>query len=281
MAPKSILKNTLPSQSASKSRADRNLDLALHHARLIQHRKDMEALILSSTETLLDFPSSSTVDPADPSSTDESRALAHLQPFCPSDLDSLIEERNIDHRCGYMLCPRQNRKEGTSAKYRILRGSKNLGEEMKIVAKAELERWCSDECGKRALYLRVQLNDTPAWERAGGLTGVPTLKILKSSNEDPVSVTRDTGTNVDVVTQQLKQLALERGDMDETILASLLKATILESHTGELNTPRVTMTTENADRSHCSVEGYTPRLREGQLQKGRVADERDDVMDTI
>jgi hypothetical protein len=28
--------------------------------------------------------------------------------------------------------------------------------------------WCSDDCAKRALYVKVQLNEEPAWMRQGG-----------------------------------------------------------------------------------------------------------------
>lgn len=42
-----------------------------------------------------------------------------------------------------------------------------------IVETRELERWCSTECTRRALWIKVQLNETAAWERVG----LPELKI--------------------------------------------------------------------------------------------------------
>ena len=276
MPPKSILKNA--SQPPSKSHADRNLELALHHARLIQQRKDIEALILTATETLLDFPSSSTTDPAEPSGEDESRALILLQPFQLSDFDSLIEERNIDGKCGYVLCPRPHRKEGTNAKYRILRGNKGLAQDMKIVERVELEKWCSDECGKRALYLRVQLSDTPAWERTSDIEGKSTLKILKG--DSPLDE-HDRGTNVDIVTRQLKQLAMERGVVDENVLSSLLKATVIESHQAPQSPSQTPVLDHDVGQGHGSIEGYVARLNGSRLRTANLAEDGNDVMDTI
>lgn len=36
---------------------------------------------------------------------------------------------------------------------------------MKVVPKEQIEKWCSDECAERAMYIRVQLVEQPAWER--------------------------------------------------------------------------------------------------------------------
>ena len=274
MPPKSILKTT--SQPTSKSQADRNLELALRHARLIQQRKDIEALILIATEMLLDFPSSPATNPAAPSEEDESRALKLLQPFQPSDFDSLIEERNIDNKCGYVLCPRPHRKEGTNAKYRILRGNTGSARDMKIVERVELEKWCSDECGRRALYLRVQLSDTPAWERAGDEGSESALKILKDNS--PLEAD-DRGANVDIVTRQLKQLAMERGVVDENVLSSLLKATVIESHQIPQPSTQAPEVGNLMGQGDGLIEGYNSRLNGSRLRT--AGDTGNDIMNTI
>ncbi|EEP76757.1 predicted protein [Uncinocarpus reesii 1704] len=150
----------------------RHLAIALHHARNIQARKDTEAAILSRIEHLMTLPAASDANPASPSEEDASTFKTALVPFQPSDYDNLILERNIDGRCGYTLCPRDHRREDTKAKFRIIWGPKGSGpggrgKEMKVVPKEQLEKWCSDECAERALYVRVQLSEEPAWERVG------------------------------------------------------------------------------------------------------------------
>ncbi|EFW13735.1 hypothetical protein D8B26_003734 [Coccidioides posadasii str. Silveira] len=148
----------------------RHLAIALHHARHIQARKDTEAAILSYIELLMTLPSDPDADPASPSEEDVSTFKSALVPFQPSDYDNLILERNIDGRCGYTLCPKDHRKEDPKAKFRIVWGPKGSGpggrgKEMKVVPKEQLEKWCSDKCAERALYVRVQLSEEPAWER--------------------------------------------------------------------------------------------------------------------
>ncbi len=74
--PHSILKKTnfsditTPAPPAARSREDRDRETALHHAQLLQQRKDVEALVLASIEALLDVPSSLDADPAHPHPSD-------------------------------------------------------------------------------------------------------------------------------------------------------------------------------------------------------------------
>lgn len=43
---------------------------------------------------------------------------------------------------------------------------------MRFVERTKLERFCSDMCARRGLWLRVQLNDEPSWLRGDVLEGV-------------------------------------------------------------------------------------------------------------
>ncbi|KAI9799353.1 MAG: hypothetical protein M1833_004052 [Piccolia ochrophora] len=169
--PKSILKPPPPT-SPPTSKEAHNRAIALHHARLIQARKDAESLVLNTTITLLEFPTAS------PSDLPTLKRL--LAPFTPSDWDSLIEERNIAARCGYPLCPRPNKHEDTTARYRIL-GKTGNGDALNVVPTATLERWCSDECARKAAYVRVQLSEDPAWQRPTGWE--PRLQLLEEEDE--------------------------------------------------------------------------------------------------
>ena len=166
---------TTISQQPSSSSDPRHLAIALHHAHRIQSQKDTEALILDRILDLITLPSSPTADPANPSAADAHALKSALIPFQPSDYDNLIQERNIEGHCGYPLCPRPHRSEtassnGANGSYRITWGAKGSGpggrgRSMNIVPRESLEKWCSDECGERALYIRVQLAAEPVWER--------------------------------------------------------------------------------------------------------------------
>ncbi|KAA6414662.1 MAG: DUF408 domain-containing [Lasallia pustulata] len=219
---KSILKrstNSAASHSppAAISQEDRHRATALHHARLIQQRKDVEQLILTSTETLLDLPSNPTSDPAHPSPADAAQVRQLLKPFQPSDYDSLIEERNIDGKCGYVLCSRPHTREDTNAKFRIIQGKGKGPDTLKVVKREKLEQWCSEECAKRALYVRVQLSEVPAWTRAASVGGDVELRGEKHGTVE------DTATLVEGIqrlgldgnqglSEAMQGLALERGE---------------------------------------------------------------------
>lgn len=219
--PKSILKKLTHKKSPAFAtpppdplphptlREARNRELALEHAQLIQQRKDVEASILATTEALLDFPPDLNADPAHPTQAESSRLKELLRSFQPTDYDSLIEERNIDGKCGYTLCPRPHRVEEIEARYRILRGSGEGAMGMKVVKREELERWCSEECGKRALYIRVQLSEVPAWERTG--RSCENIQLY-GDTDVPIMATTERDEALVAVISDLKKLAIERGE---------------------------------------------------------------------
>ena len=266
--PKSILKKTSSYSSNISvpvvSREERNRSLALHHANLIQRQKEAELSILEAIETLVDFPSNATTDPLHPAAKDVTELKQLIQAFQPSDLDSIIEERNIDGKCGYMLCPRPNKVERTNARYRILHGK---GEEMRVVRREEMEKWCSDSCAKHALYLRVQLSDTPAWERSGAnhsldLYGEQNGQALRGADE------------VEKLSSGLRRLAIERGDNGVNSVVSKVDDLEVRENSGSgQTTPRAP---QQDGRQYNAIDGYVPRLG-----KRDNYDEMDDIMDTI
>ncbi|KAI1004530.1 hypothetical protein K3495_g3681 [Podosphaera aphanis] len=160
--PKSILKKS--THSVAASRADRNREIAVYHANIIQQRKNFELEILFSTETLIDYPlAPSPYDASNPSPVDSGNFKKLIQAFQPSDYDALILERNINDRCGYALCPNTRKKECTGT-YRLI-GTNGKAKDFRIVESKNRDKWCSDICAKRALYIRVQLSEIPIWER--------------------------------------------------------------------------------------------------------------------
>ena len=196
-------------RSAEEARA-----IAVHHAQVLENRKQLELSILASIEHLLEYPPTSSMMTAAAGGgagagagagqqlsgdvvSEFKRQLAH---FRPADLDDLVEERNIVRKCGYPLCARSNTLQQpitttttTAApapappKYRVLfRGS--AGSPIVVEAR-RLERFCSDDCARRALWIRVQLSDQPAWLRPSGAE--PSITLLEEEkNRAPCSASR-------------------------------------------------------------------------------------------
>lgn len=139
--------------------------VAIQHARILQDRKDTEAQILDNVITLLDFPRDRTRPASDPDPSD-ARAFASLvRIFQPGDYDDLAVERNLDgDKCGYALCPNRRRRYPGAGTYKMVNKGRR---DFDIVETRELEKWCGSECTRRALWVKVQLNETAAWERVG------------------------------------------------------------------------------------------------------------------
>lgn len=166
MPPKSILKKTNAPVNGPNGKPvnQRHLDVALHHANILEQRKAVEAQVLDSIMTLMEFPSSPDADAKRPSAADARLFEEAITAFQPADYDALIEERNIADKCGYALCPKPKAKARSTAKKQFVDTDKGV----EIVDRKVLEVWCSDDCAKRALYVKVQLNEEPAWLRSGG-----------------------------------------------------------------------------------------------------------------
>lgn len=214
--PKGILKpasapGTLAADQAAAARAR---EIATAHARIIHHRRDMEDEITDSLVELARYPleRGDGLSAASPAPSDAAAFRRGVRLFQPSDYDDLIEERNANGLCGYTLCaePRMRVRGG---EWKIM-GSH-------ILPKKEVERWCSTACARRAMYVKVQLNETAAWERAG----IESIEIdlyeepekNKTAGDDPQTrLAKDLSTLQ--VEQQRKaakdaqELALERGD---------------------------------------------------------------------
>ena len=287
--PRSILKSLLstigPSPPAARSRDDRNRETAIYHAQLIQQQKEVEALILTSTEKLLDLPSFSSADPAHPCYTDSELVKSSLHLFQPSDYDSLIEERNINKQCGYVLCPRPNRLQDTQAKYRILYGRGRGPDALKIVERQTLEQWCSDDCGKRALYIKVQLNEEPAWTRSHTIDGTILLledKLNHQSGEDGNASQQEHMKSQDLDREEdlaahMRTLAIERGD--NTASSKILRLAELDIREktiteDEAFVPAPPTTDEVTADSQGHIEGYRPQFS-GMKSQEESSDEED------
>lgn len=249
--------------------------IAIHHARLLQDRKDIEARIFDNILVLLDYPLHPSHPASSPHQEDISGFVSLVRIFQPSDYDDLIVERNLsDNRCGYALCPNQRRKLKGAGKFKLVNQGKK---DFDIVETSELEKWCSTECTRRALYVKVQLNETAAWERVGlPEIGIDLYPEKDKQVDTPTHKTDDKQTKAEpepdklvqgVANLQLEQnvkvagnataLALERGDDTRTQptrtaeIAIREKAVITVAQAPSLGASSV---------SSNSIEGYRARF---------------------
>ncbi|KAH6677920.1 DUF408 domain-containing protein [Plectosphaerella plurivora] len=248
---KGILKNAAHGEAPSKRRPDAR-EVAIQHARILQQRKDLELQILSSIEVLSFFPQvrSPEYTSSNPAQADAAGFKAHVRLFQPGDYEDLIEERNANNLCGYTLCPNPKPKPSPGGAWKLV----NVGRpDFQIVDKKELERWCSAACKKRALYVKVQLNETAAWERIG----IPDIGIEMYEETKPPAPDSSQKQPSEVKTaEDAAALALERGDVGATS-SRMMNLTIREK---VVQRPAEFPQGGDSDDedSAMAIEGYTP-----------------------
>lgn len=265
--PKSILKKTSSHNSSPldsslppntnlkirpKSDAERKrLETAIQHAHLIQEQKAILAKNLDYIEELSDYPASSSA-----TVSETTAFLEYMLSFQPSDYDALIEERHVNGRCGYTLCANAPRKAVAKAPWQKGKG---------------VENWCSDDCAKKALYVKAQLSETPAWERRagdrnplvlyGGTAAAKTPSPAGTQIQLPVRTKAKTAADE-------RNLAYERGEIDKVADAKMdkvLKAEVQENSIMSSVTPPTQTRFADSD-VHDLIEGYQPRgVQQGNL----------------
>lgn len=231
--PKSILKKKSPQVPLPASlpvpktdEEKRRLQVAIHHAQLIQDQKAIQQQNLDAIEELSDIPVGSEI-----TAQETKRFTSLVIQFQPSDYDALIEERVVNGRCGYALCPNHARKLDPKMSWARPKGSQN---------------WCSNECAKKALYVKAQLDETPAWERREGLSTIALRPDASSDESRQSSKTKSASTDA-------SNLALERGDKITSTRGSLVTDEIVEKETKPLKAP---MSVRFDDFAHQEIEGY-------------------------
>lgn len=268
--PKSILKKTsYPATSttaiATPSREERDRETALYHAQILQGRKEIELDILSAIEELLDYPLAGPSHDSSNPSPEDTKGFKHLlKPFQPSDYDDLVLERNINDSCGYALCAKPRKKESLGGKYRII-GTRGRAKDFKVVDRGELERWCSEICARRALYIRVQLSESPAWERdvAESFVNIDLLDEPKSLDVvDALEMMEITDQEIQGSKQDREDLALERGDQTFASRNRLVDVKIMEKDIERMaEAPSLEEDLSGKMKTmHLTLEGHTPRF---------------------
>ncbi|KAI1189962.1 Rtr1/RPAP2 family-domain-containing protein [Nemania serpens] len=261
--PKSILKNnqqTPPAASTKQQHSSDPREVAIKHARIIHSRREVEDQIADSMIELSKFPTirEPPYNASNPAPTDAESFKDRVRLYQPGDYDDLIEERNANELCGYTLCPNPRSRVSSGGAFKLV----NYGrKDFNIVPRRELEKWCSRICAKRAMYVKVQLNETAAWERAG----IASIQIeLYEEDHTPVDSDATTRLAKDVETmkieaqnkaaQNAKDLAIERGESTtkKKTPQHSIKLTIREKPIKAPAAPSPSID----DQSHLITEGY-------------------------
>lgn len=225
-------------QKAKADRDRRNLGIALFHANKIQAQKDVEATILTNIETLLEYPSQTPF-----TSAEASAFVLLLAPFQPSDFDSLVEERTLDGKCGYALCSNVPRSKsmGSNAAWR-LRGH-------------GAQDYCSNECLRKALHVKMQLSEVPAWDRELGRD--PDIVLPETDRPPTTHATSESRQRWHQSSVNDDELASERGEKARGFRPTQVMAdTIVEKKT---TSPKPSEPVSPALATpHDSIEGYIP-----------------------
>ncbi|KAJ5273052.1 hypothetical protein N7478_008177 [Penicillium angulare] len=286
-----------------------HLGIALQHAHQIQAQKDAEGMILDRTVELLALPADSSADPAAPSTEDVQIFKSALTAFRPTDYDNYITERNYENLCGYGLCPRENRKAVANAKgqgqtFHFKYGAKGSGpggrgRSMDIISREKLEKWCSDECAERALFIRVQLAEEPVWERRADDMSVLNILLLEEArarreNQPRAQQSQGESSSAAAVAagikdlkiqdpQRSRDLAMERGDNAPAIRDGRVEVTIKEKEYGpessaSASAPRL----RPEDAMGGSIEGYVPQgQRDKRSAEDQHPEDEGDLLDQI
>ncbi|OOQ85363.1 DUF408 domain protein [Penicillium brasilianum] len=271
-----------------------HLGVALQHAHQIQAQKDAENMILDQIIELLSLPSSPTADPAAPSAADADAFKSALRIFGTGDYDSLIMERNNEGLCGYGLCPREFRNQrGKNQMFQFKWGAKGSGpggrgRSMDIVPREKLEKWCSDECAERALFIRVQLTEQPVWERRGGEGRSTGIELLEEARAIRPKRRTEGSTSAAAVAADLnklniqdperaQELAMERGDTSLPFRGGRVDVQIKEKE--QSSTPSASAPQwRPEDAKGGSIEGYVPQDRR---DKDAMDLDQGDLLDQI
>jgi len=253
----------------------RHVQVALHHANILEERKRIEADVLDAIIMLLDFPSAPHGDAKRPSASDAQRFAAAVSTFQPADYDALIEERNLCDKCGYALCRNPKKKARSTARKQFVDTERGV----EIVDRKVLEVWCSDDCAKRALYVKVQLKEEPAWLRQGGLGGPIELMVDNAEEHATALPRRPTPDAPDehAVPRQkedelaaawaaqeeaLADLALERGEQPgqpAKATTALVKGDIVERDSSNAPPRPPRLLAHGTAETTMAIEGHIPR----------------------
>jgi len=267
--PKSILKKPrfselsfseprLPQPRRPRSQDPEKLrEIAIQHATIIQHRKELEAVVLDSIVALSEFPlvRTATQTAERPAKSDVALFKSYVRLFQPSDYDDLIIERKSNGLCGYALCPKPSPRLGSGGRWKLV----NVGRsDFDIQSREELEKWCSQDCKRRALWIRIQLEETTAWERENNADII--INLLGEDIIMPVDETADALARLQLDEKKKAEaansaLALERGNDPDSV--GLVEVSIHEKVARAPDAfEDATQRSDDDDDDDQTIEGY-------------------------
>lgn len=208
--------------------------------------------ILDSVLRLLELPRTPNADPTRPSESDAAEFRQTIVQFKPNDYDMAIEERHSNGSCGYALCPRPAKKVKGGGKFAFVETASDLH----IMPRKIAELWCSQDCAKRAMYVKVQLGETlPA------LRKVDDIELMIEKTE--------AGQSITLPFRPRNQGSAQRANASEQSTAQssgvnrvtdgILKMDIVEKQFSSANPQPPTLGDQQSQESYASVEGYQPR----------------------
>jgi hypothetical protein len=154
-----------------------------------------------------------------------------------------------------------------------------------------LEVWCSDDCARRALYVKVQLNEEPAWMRHGGYGDKIELMVdnadehqkalplrLKQTSAIPADEDEEADLNAAWAAREdaMTDLALERGEKPGNLTKAnndLIQDQILERSSSNAPPQPPSLPAQTSDHT-MAIEGHVPRIN--RKDKDEDEDEDDD-----
>ncbi|GAM88344.1 hypothetical protein ANO11243_063770 [Dothideomycetidae sp. 11243] len=217
--------------------AAKHLQTALTYAKQIQAQKTYQLEILGRIEDLSLLPSASPTPASDVQFFKSSVVL-----FQPSDYQALLQERNVNGFCGYTLCGNEP--------------PKALAHRHEWLRPEAKRRFCSVECARKAMYVKAQLNEMPAWERRGDVGAEILLQDEKKRAAE----------------QEQEQLALERTDQAHSRRMQLVTDDVVEKQTS--NTPASKRDDfDMTDLPHDSIEGYN--VPSGKYRSTKINTDKD------
>lgn len=264
LPPKGILKKPKSSAVAAPPPSEpaplpREQQIAIAQAQLLLRQRGEEIkppVPLEVFERLSQFPTvrEPCFSAANPSPDDAREFINTVADFMPREYMDLIEERNCLGNCGYTLCPRPRRQ--FVGEFKVLRTG--------VAKTADLNMWCSDECARRALFIRVQL-ENPSYLRKDGKMLVK-IELREEGQIAPKKQPEKKPDDVDKLAHAVEEiyidkkqqtardatmLATERGD--NQVLGRQVDVTIREkTSTAPAKAPDLD------DEAHLMIEGHRP-----------------------
>ncbi|KAH8900067.1 hypothetical protein GQ53DRAFT_758184 [Thozetella sp. PMI_491] len=250
---KGILKTATQSFPPPPARADPLTELSRDEIQgILKAQQD----IFDNSMLLIEFPTGKPPEftAGHPHPGDAKAFTEKIIHFSPDDYDGLVQERNAEHKCGYVLCGKKNRT------YR--KGEKVLVDKNKlsftVMPGEELAKWCSDDCMRRTLYVKVQLREvlraTIDLLDESDLKSAPRTNAPGTSSQ-PASDSKAAAAAAAKKQQDLATLEQERSSLRRPDTAKTMTLTIREKRVDKA--PTAPVSTDGND--HINIEGHATK----------------------